>query len=155
MQNIVGSSFRSGSLTSPLLHRHICNQQTGVTSQRWGLYRGDVVAVPVARHWSVRPTLTAARLPIRATSTDALFYPQFGRRLTSECRWLRWRGRRTCLGRVVNTVWTDNIDNKLCVWTIPCLCLWWSSLGVGHIYVLFHFGLWIIHDANVHGHRHH
>ena len=36
-------------------------------------------------------------------------------------------------GRVVNTVWTDNIDNKLYVWTIPCLCLWWSSLGVGHI----------------------
>jgi len=51
-----------------------CNQQ-GVTSQRWGLYRGDVVAVPVTRHWSVRPTLTMARLPIRATSTDASFYP--------------------------------------------------------------------------------
>jgi len=30
-------------------------------------------------------------------------------------------------GRVVNTVWTANIDNKLYVWTIPCLCLWWSS----------------------------
>jgi len=50
------------------------------------LYRDYVVAVPVARHWSVRPTLTVARLPITATSADASFYPQkkkFWRELTS------------------------------------------------------------------------
>jgi len=34
----------------------------------WGCYSDDVVAVPVARHWSVRPTLTVARLPIRDAS---------------------------------------------------------------------------------------
>jgi len=50
---------------------YLCNQQTGVMSQRWGCYRDDVVAVPVVRHWSVRPTLTAAHLLITAASTDA------------------------------------------------------------------------------------
>jgi len=77
-----------------------CNQQTGVTSQRWGLYSGDVVAVPVVRHWSVSPTLTAARLPIRATSTDASFYPQFGGRLTS--------------GGVAKLTWTTDVFRAGC-----------------------------------------
>jgi len=47
-----------------------CNQQMGVTSQRWGRYRDDVVAVPVAKHWSVRPTLMVALLPMKVASTD-------------------------------------------------------------------------------------
>jgi len=80
---------------------------------------------PLDRRWRRRVCQSEPRLPTRR-STPSLAGVKEWR------QWRSWRGRRTCLGRVVNTVWTDNIDNKLYVWTIPRLCLWWSSVGVSH-----------------------